>query len=99
MVDVDKILKNTVKKGKVQIGYKQTKKAINDGKAKIVIISNNCPYISEINNISKKKKIPIYNYSSNSIDLGYTCGKAFAVSTFAVLDDGGSNIQSILKKG
>jgi len=99
MVDIDKVLKNTVNKGKVKIGTKETKAVINDGSAKLVVIANNCPYHSEINELAKKKKIPIYDYDSNSIDLGYTCGKAFAVSVFAVLDDGGSNIQNFVKKG
>ena len=62
-------------------------------------MSNNCINSTEINKLAEKKKIPIYNYNKNSINLGYTCGKAFAVSVFAILDDGGSNIQSLLKKG
>jgi len=98
MVDVDKILKNTVKKGEVKIGTRQTKLAVNKGMAKLVIMAKNCPYSSEINELAKKKKIPVYSYNSNSIDLGYTCGKAFAVSVFAVLDDGGSNILHLVKK-
>ena len=99
MVDIEKVLKNIVKKGKVKIGVKETKTAINNGSAQMVIISNNCPFSKDINNLSKKKKIPIYNYKSSSIDLGYTCGKAFAVSVFAVLDDAGSNIINIAQKG
>jgi large subunit ribosomal protein L30e len=99
MVDVDKVLKSTVKKGKVKIGTKETKSVINKGSAKLVVMAKNCPYSSEINELAKKKKIPVYNYDSNSIDLGYTCGKSFAVSVFAVMDDGGSNILNIIKKG
>ena len=99
MVDVDKVLKSTVKKGKVKIGTKETKSVINKGSAKLVVMAKNCPYSLEINELAKKKKIPVYNYDSNSIDLGYTCGKSFAVSVFAVMDDGGSNILNIVKKG
>lgn len=98
MVDIDKVLKNTVKSGKVKIGTKETKSVINSGSAKIIVMSKNCPYSAEISNLAKKKNIPVYNCESNSIDLGYTCGKAFAVSVFAVLDDGGSNILNIVKK-
>ena len=98
MVDVDKILKNTVKKGKVKIGNKETKMVIKKEIAKLVVMAKNCPFSSEINELAKKKKIPVYNCDSNSIDLGYTCGKAFAVSVFAVLDDGGSNILNLVKK-
>jgi len=71
---------------------------MNSGSAKLVVMANNCPYSYEINELAKKKKIPVYNYNSNSINLGYTCGKAFAVSVFAVMDDGGSNILNLVKK-
>jgi len=30
--------------------------------------------------------------------LGYTCGKTFGVSVFAVLEDGGSNIIQLVKE-
>lgn len=98
MVDVDKILKNTIKKGKVKIGAKQTKQVINSGNAKLVVISNNSPHSKEINALANKEKIPVYNYESSSINLGYTCGKSYSVSTFAVIDDGGSNILNLIKK-
>ena len=98
MVDIDKLLKNTVKKGVVKIGTKETKTAIAEEKAKIVIMANNCQKSDSIEKLAKKKKIPVYTCESNSIDLGYTCGKTFAVSVFAVLDDGGSNISQIVKK-
>jgi len=98
MVDIDKVLKNTVKKGKVKIGTKETKSSINDGSAKLVIMAKNFPYFVDIDKLAKKKKIPVYNFNSNAIDLGYTCGKAFAVSVFTVIDDGGSNILNHIKK-
>ena len=98
MVDIEKVLKNTLKKGKVKIGTKQTKQAINDGSAKLIIMSTNCPHSGEMYNIAQKKKIPVYNTNSSSIDLGYTCGKSFAVSVFAILEDGGTNILNLLKK-
>ena len=99
MVDVDKVLKNTVKKGQVKIGTRQTKLVINNGSVKLVVMARNCPYSSDINELARKKKVPVYNYDSNSIDLGYTCGKSFAVSVFAVLADGGTNIMQLVKKG
>ena len=99
MVDIDKVLKHTVKKGKVKIGTKETKSAINNGTAKLIVISDNNPHSSEISKLSKKKNIPVYSSDSSSIELGYTCGKAFSVSIFAVIDDGGSNILNLVKKG
>lgn len=98
MIDADKILKNAVKNGKVKIGARQAKFAVKDGSAKLVVISENCPFSSEISKLANKKKVPIYNYESSSINLGFTCGKTYAVSAFAVLDDGGSNIMNLVKK-
>ncbi|MEA2055803.1 MAG: 50S ribosomal protein L30e [Candidatus Thermoplasmatota archaeon] len=98
MVDVDKLLKSTVKKGKVKIGTKETKAVMNDGSTKLVVISKNCPHSEELNKLAKKKKIPVYNHNLNSIDLGYVCGKVYSVSTLAVIEDGGSNILQIVKK-
>ena len=98
MVDIEKTLKTTVKKGKVKIGNKETKQALDKGDAKIIVMSSNCPFSDEINTLAKKKKVPVYSSKSNSIDLGYTCGKSFAVSVFAVLEDGGSNILNLIRK-
>ena len=98
MVDVDKVLKSTVKKGKVMIGSKQVKMVIKDGTAKLIVLAKNYPYSSEIKKLAEKKKIPVYNHNSNSIDLGYTCGKTFAVTVFAVIDEGGSNILQLAQK-
>ena len=98
MVDIDKVLKTTVKKGKVKIGNKETKQSLDKGDAKIIIMSSNCPFEEEINTLAKKKKTPVYTSKSSSIDLGYTCGKSFAVSVFAVIEDGGSNILNLIKK-
>ena len=97
MVDINRLFKETVGNGIVKFGTKQTKRAINNGKAKMIVISNNCIKSSDIKKLASNKKIPIYNYESNSVDLGSVCGKAFAVSVFAVMDDGGSNILKIIK--
>jgi len=98
MVDVNKILKDVVKKGKVKIGEKQTKKAVTDKTAKIVVLSNNCPYSKDIIALADENKIPFYNYSANGVELGYVCGKNFIVSSFAVIDIGESNVMQIVKK-
>jgi len=97
MVDVNKVLKDVVKKGKVKIGEKQTKKAIEDGTAKIIVLSNNCPYSDDVTTMVKDKKTPVYNFSANGVELGYICGKNFAVSSFAVVDIGESNIMQLVK--
>jgi large subunit ribosomal protein L30e len=98
MVDVEKSFKSIVKKGTVVFGNRQARLAVNDGKAKLVVVSSNSPFLDEMKEISKEKKVLLYHSSANSVDLGSLCGKVFAVSTFAVLDDGGVNISQMLGK-
>ena len=99
MVDINKTLKDVMKKGTIQLGEKQTKNALKNGNAKLIIISNNCQYDEEISTLAKEKKIPIYRFKSNGVDLGYACGKNFAVSSFAVIEEGESSIMQLVKKG
>jgi len=99
MVDVNKALKDVVKKGTVKIGEKQTKTSLKNSSAKLIIMANNCPYDTELSTMAKEKKVPIYRYTSNGVELGYACGKNFAVSAFAVIDEGGSSILQLVKKG
>ena len=98
MVDVEKTFKTMVKKGTVVFGSRQTRLAIDDGKAKLVVVSSNNPYLDEMNTIAKEKKVPLYQSSANSVNLGSLCGKVFAVSSFAVIDDGGVNISQMISK-
>ena len=97
MVDIDRVLKNTVKNGRVLLGEKESKKAINKETAKLIVIANNCPNLEELTKLANTKKIPIYNYKAKSVDMGYACGKTFPVSVLAVLEEGGSNIMQLLK--
>ena len=99
MVDIEKNFKTIVKKGKVVFGAKQTMTSVKDGKAKLIIIADNCPNSTDLIKKAKNKKIPFHKTKSNSVELGSLCGKAYAVSTFSVLDDGGVNISHLLKKG
>ncbi len=86
------------KKGNINIGEKQTKASIKKGTAKLVVMANNCQYADAINTLAAEHNVPVYNYTSTGVNLGYTCGKSFAVSSFAVIDEGESNILSLVKK-
>jgi len=98
MVDVEKAFKNMVKKGTVIFGNRQTRNTIENKKAKLVVFSKNCPFIDEITPLTEKHDIPTYTANADSVELGSICGKMYAVSTFAVLDDGGVNISQLLKQ-
>lgn len=98
MVDVNKALKDVSKKGTINIGEKQTKAAIQKGTAKLVVMAENCPAAKTITALASEQKIPLYTYEATGVELGYSCGKNFSVSCFAVLDEGESNILQLVKK-
>jgi large subunit ribosomal protein L30e len=98
MVDIQKALKDVVKKGMVHIGEKRTKAAITNDTAKLIVIAKNCPYASDLLTHATEKKIPTYTYTGSSVDLGTTCGKGYAVSSFAVINEGDSNIMQLISK-
>ena len=57
---------------KYVLGYKQTLKMIRHGKAKLVILANNCPALrkSEIEYYAMLAKTGGHHYSDNNIELG-----------------------------
>lgn len=83
-----------MKSGKSNLGYKSTLKAIRHGKAKLVIISANCPPLrkSEIEYYAMLSRTGVHHYTGNNIDLGTACGKYFRVGCLAVTDAGDSDI-------
>lgn len=97
MVDVNKALKNVTSKGSVEMGAKETKEAMADGKAKMVVIASNCPEAADLKEFAEQKNIPLFEFEGKGIELGYACGKPFNVSAFAVLDAGRSDIMKLVK--
>ncbi|XP_041599839.1 60S ribosomal protein L30-like, partial [Vulpes lagopus] len=87
-------LQLVVKSGKYVLGYKQTLKMIRHGKAKSVILANNCPALrkSEIEYYAMLAKTGVHHYSGNNIELGTACGKYYRVCTLAIIDPGDSDI-------
>merc|ERR1711918_162604 len=83
-----------IKSGKFSLGYKQTLKQLRAGKAKLVIISANCPALrkSEIEYYSMLSKCSVHHYTGTNVDLGTACGKYFRVSCLSILDAGDSDI-------
>jgi len=83
-----------MKSGKYTLGYKSTLKSIRRGKAKLILISNNCPPLrkSEIEYYAMLAKAGVHHYQGNNIDLGTACGKYFRVSCLSITDPGDSDI-------
>uniref|UniRef100_A0A8C3IJF7 Large ribosomal subunit protein eL30 n=1 Tax=Chrysemys picta bellii TaxID=8478 RepID=A0A8C3IJF7_CHRPI len=79
-------LQLVMKSGKYVLGYKQTLKMIRQGKAKLVILANNCPALrkSETEYYAMLAKTGVHHYSGNNIELG-------AVRCTASVNQQGSN--------
>lgn len=77
--------------GKVFFGVGQSKKAVQEGKAKLVILADNCPD----DFLRYQEKVRIYIYKGNNMSLGSACGKPFSVSALAIIEEGESEVLQI----
>jgi large subunit ribosomal protein L30e len=99
--DISKSIRIAVKTGAVCFGFESTLESIKRGKAKLVILANNCPdsILSRIEYYSRASQVPILRFGSSSWDLGSTCGKPFMISAMAIKEPGDSNIMQIATGG
>ena len=88
--DINKVLRSVLSTGKVVVGGRQTRDAVKNGKAQVVVLSSNCP----ADTVNEMKNIPVINYPGTSVDLGVACGKPFSIAALAVLEQGESEILS-----
>ena len=93
-------LKLVMKSGKAILGYKASVKALRKGKAKMVLISSNCPHLrkSEVEYMAMLAKTDVHHYAGDNSALGTACGKFFNCSVLAITDAGDSDILSANKE-
>jgi len=87
-MDMDRALKIAMRTGKVLLGTKQTLKSIRNERAKVVVVSANCP--SSVRD--KLGDVPIQEYEGLNTELGPACGKPFPVSVLTVIEPGDSGL-------
>jgi len=99
-VDVNKQIQIAVKTGKVSFGVQEALDAARFAKAKLLIMSSNCPepHRADIAHYAKQSEVPIYTYSGSSADLGAACLKPFVVSVLAVREPGDSEILRLAER-
>jgi large subunit ribosomal protein L30e len=91
MADMDRVLRNVIKKGKVVIGARQVVKSVQNGSAKLVVLASNCP--SEW-----KDRIGLEDcveYEGNGVELGVACGKPFSISALAIIEADNADIVAL----
>ena len=96
----DQQLRLALSTGRVQLGSKEAVRELRRGRAKMAIISNNCPkeMKESIENYGKLGKTPIWNHEKDSVDLGMLCGKPYPVSAIVINDTGDSRILDFIKE-
>ena len=89
-------LKLVMRSGKVSLGYKSCCRSLRSNKAKMILISSNCPHLrkSEIEYMAMLAKTQVHHYSGDNTALGTACGKFFNCSVLTVIDAGDSDILS-----
>eukprot|EP00298_Acanthocystis_sp_HF-20_P002170 c12610_g1_i2.p1 GENE.c12610_g1_i2~~c12610_g1_i2.p1 ORF type:complete len:112 (+),score=19.83 c12610_g1_i2:37-372(+) len=89
------------KSGKAVLGYRQTLKTIRTGRARVVIISKNCPALrkSEIEYYCMLSKTYLHHYEGSNTDLGTACGKIFRVGCLSITNTGDSDILKVVESG
>jgi large subunit ribosomal protein L30e len=98
-VNVVREIQTALKTGKVVLGFNRTRRALVNGKAKMVIVAMNAPsdIREEIEYYSKISGTPVYVFEGTSRDLGATCNKPFFVAAMAIIDPGESMILELAK--
>jgi len=94
MIDVNKAIATTVKTGKILFGTSNAIKNAKTRRAKLIIVTSNCPQKirEDIEYYCKLSNIPVTIYKGTSIDLGAVCGKSFKVSALTIREPGDSDI-------
>ena len=97
MIDVDKAVAAAVKTGKVSFGTNIAVQSAKTGKAKMIVLANNCPkdIKDEIEYYGKLSKIPVMTYKGASMDLAEVCNKPFIISALTIREAGDSEILKV----
>ena len=95
-MDFNLSLRRALKTGKVCLGQSSTRTCITEGKAKLVVVAQNCPADFK-KFLETVKNVPVHVYAGSGVQLGMACGKPFLVSALAVAEPGESDILTLAR--
>ncbi|MFQ6127607.1 MAG: 50S ribosomal protein L30e [Thermoplasmata archaeon] len=87
-MDIGREIRKAIETGVVKLGMDQTKKAVREGSAKLVILSESC----SDDFLCSQSQTRTLRFEGMNVDLGSACGKPFSVSALAILDPGESEV-------
>jgi large subunit ribosomal protein L30e len=95
-MDFNTSLRRAIKTGSVILGQNETKSSIEEKKAQLVVVAENCPK-EFVEYLSAKEQVKAYTFPGSSVQLGRACGKPFMVSALAVVEAGESDILTLAR--
>lgn len=98
--DLSRAIRQCVDSGKVEFGAHVGVKSALSGKAKMVIISSNCPAAlsADVKHYCRLSNIPLLAYEGTSIELGTIAGRPHSVSVLTIHDAGNSGVLEFAKQ-
>ncbi|MBN1941565.1 MAG: 50S ribosomal protein L30e [Candidatus Diapherotrites archaeon] len=98
-IDANKEIRRAVDTGKVEFGFKQSEKNILKGNAELIILSSNVQkrIKEKIKQQCEIAKIPFFEFSGTSVELGSICGKPFIISCLCIRKQGKSKVLDLPK--
>jgi len=86
------------KSGKYTLGHTSVLRSLRQGKAKAIIIANNCPALMkiELEYYSMLSKAKTHQYNGNNQDLATACGKYFRSSVMGIIEAGDTDILRVI---
>jgi len=100
MINIDKALASAVKTGKVSFGSNLALQNAKTGKAKMIVLSANCPkeIKEQIEYFGQLSKVPVIAYKGSSMDLAEVCNKLFIISALSIRETGDSDILKVTEE-
>lgn len=97
MIDLEKAIIIAARTGNNSFGAKNAIKNAKVGKAKLIVITENCPknLFEDIVYYCKLSGIPFVIYRGTNLALGKICGKPFMVSALSIRYLGNSDILKV----
>lgn len=89
-MDITRALKTAASSGDVRFGLTETRKSVEKGEAKMVVLASNCPDRKDL----EAKGVRLLSFPGTNVELGAACGKPFPISALAIVSPGDSNILS-----
>lgn len=98
-MDINRALRSAAATGTVNLGLKETIKAVESKKAKLVIVAQNAPEtaVQAVEAAAQKSKVPVYRYEGKNTELGPACGKPYSVAVLSVIEAGDSDVLQLAK--